>query len=209
MEGGYESPRHSLDIEKIAVKCVASQGHSVLHPLFYFALRARRLYASRRLGRLRRRQGPGGLRGPQAPCNPCPPRDCRNTLTRRPTGLARVARCAPKSPRANIQRLNISFSTTVSRWYCAARREASAVGGKAALRMKTAAISPERSEGSSRSKRRAALGNLQRWKTQAGYRGCKGGEGRQPLTPCPRRRRPKPQRGEKSRARRARNTSFV
>ncbi len=157
MEGGYESPRHSLDIEKIAVKCVASQGHSVLHPLFYFALRARRLYASRRLGRLRRGQGSGGLRGPpQAPCNPCPPRDCRNTLTRRPTGLARVARCAPKSPRANIQRLNISFSTTVSRWYCAARREASAVGGKAALRMKTAAISPERCEGSSRSKCRAA-----------------------------------------------------
>ena len=101
--------------------------------------------------------GAGGpTRPPQAPCNPCPPRDCRNTLTRRPTGLARVARCAPKSPRANIQRLNISFSTTVSRWYCAARREASAVGGKAALRMKTAAISPERCEGSSRSKCRAA-----------------------------------------------------
>ena len=101
-----------------------------------------------------RGRGPGTA-VPRPPTTPCPCSTC-SALTRRPTGLARVARCAPKSPRANIQRLNISFSTTVSRWYCAARREASAVGGKAALRMKTAAISPERCEGSSRSKCRAA-----------------------------------------------------
>ena len=87
------------------------------------------------------RRGAGGRgRLSPGPLQPPAPAVRRSALTRRPTGLARVARYAPKSPRVNVQRLNISFSTTISGWHCAARREASAVGGKAALRMKTATI---------------------------------------------------------------------
>ncbi len=87
----------------------------------------------------RRAAGGRGRLSP-GPLQPPAPAVRRSALTRRPTGLARVARYAPKSPRVNVQRLNISFSTTISGWHCAARREASAVGGKAALRMKTATI---------------------------------------------------------------------
>ena len=77
---------------------------------------------------------------PLGPLQPPAPVVRRNVVTRRPTGLARVARCAPKSPRVNVQRLNISFSTTISGWHCAARREASAVGELASRTDKTATI---------------------------------------------------------------------
>ena len=110
------------------------------------------------------------------PLQPPAPAVRRSALTRRPTGLARAARRAPKSPRVNF-RERTKFLLGAQPPMAIARR-----GGR----------SPERSEGSSRSKSRAAF------VAHAGGRGCKGPGGgpRRPLGPCPRRRRPKRQRSE-------------
>ena len=103
---------------------------------------------------------------PRPPLQAPAPAACRNAMTRRTTGLARVVRYAPKSPRVNFrQRTTFLLEARLS--MAIARR-----GGR----------SPERSEGSSRSKSRAAL------VAQAGGRGCKRpGESRRPPGPCPRR----------------------
>ena len=104
---------------------------------------------------------------PLGPLQPPAPVVRRNVVTRRPTGLACVARCAPKSPRVSIFRA----------WgQCLSQRQS--VDGIA----RRGGRSPERSEGSSRSKSRAAL------VAHAGGRGCKRpGESRRPPGPCPRR----------------------
>ena len=82
-----------------------------------------------RLKRAARGRGPGTA-APTGPLQPPAPAVCPSALTRRPTGLARVARCVPKSPRVNVQQLNISFSTTVSGWHCATRREAAPLAAR-------------------------------------------------------------------------------
>ena len=50
-----------------------------------------------------RRAAGGRGRQPPGPLQPPAPAVRRNVVTRRPTGLARVARCAPKSPRVNFR----------------------------------------------------------------------------------------------------------
>ena len=62
----------------------------------------------------RRAAGDRG-RQPPGPLQPPTPAVRRNVVTRRPTGLARVARCAPKSPRVNFRQLR-GAEGGFSRW---------------------------------------------------------------------------------------------
>ena len=57
--------------------------------------------------------------------SPCPAEHC-NAMTRRPAGLARGARCAPKSPRVNQPSLARSTSVNGN---CVARKKTAAICG--------------------------------------------------------------------------------